>query len=59
MFLDIPKAYYDNIRKAAPTMAVKITEDIDMLEKLQILVDYDDKSVIYLEVICCNSLPNL
>ena len=43
MFLDIPKAYYDNLRKAAPTMAVKITEDIDLLEKLQILVDYDDK----------------
>lgn len=34
VFLDIPKAYYDNIRKALPTMAVKITEDIDVLEKL-------------------------
>ena len=42
MFLTIPKAYYDNIRKNLPTMKVKITEDIDVLEKLQILVDYDD-----------------
>lgn len=33
-FLKIPKAYYDNLRKNVPLMKVKITEDIDVLEKL-------------------------
>jgi len=42
-FLSIPKAYYDNMRANVPNMTVKITEDIDVLEQLQILVDYDDK----------------
>lgn len=41
--MKIPKVYYDNLRKCIPNMTIKITEDIDMLEKLQILVDYDDK----------------
>lgn len=34
VFLTIPKAYYDNIRNNLPNMKVKITEDIDVLEKL-------------------------
>ena len=42
-FLDIPKTYYENLRKNIPNMTIHISEDINMIEKLSILVDYDDK----------------
>jgi 4-hydroxyphenylpyruvate dioxygenase len=42
-FLEVPPSYYANLRKAIPHLNIKITEDIDTLEKLKILVDYDDK----------------
>ena len=42
-FLMVPKTYYDNLRKNIPKMTVHITEDIDKVEKLGILIDYDDK----------------
>jgi 4-hydroxyphenylpyruvate dioxygenase len=42
-FLKVPQAYYENLRKKIPNMTVKITEDIDKIEQLGILVDYDDK----------------
>ena len=42
-FLKIPKSYYDNLRKKIPSMCIEIKEDIDQLEKLEILIDYDDK----------------
>jgi 4-hydroxyphenylpyruvate dioxygenase len=41
-FLNIPKTYYDNLRKKIPSMNIKIKEDIDKLEELRILIDYDD-----------------
>jgi 4-hydroxyphenylpyruvate dioxygenase len=42
-FLEVPSTYYDNLRKAIPHLTIKIQEDIDTLQKLRILVDYDDK----------------
>ena len=42
-FLIVPKSYYDNLRKNIPKMSIKIIEDIDKLEELGILIDYDDK----------------
>lgn len=42
-FLTIPDSYYDNLRKNLPHMSVKLEEDIDTIQKNQILVDYDDK----------------
>ena len=42
-FLAVPDTYYDNLRKCIPSMTVHIKEDIDMIQKLKILVDYDDK----------------
>jgi len=42
-FLDIPKQYYIDLRKKLENSPVDIREDIDTLEKLKILVDYDDK----------------
>jgi len=41
--LTIPKAYYDNLREKVPHLTIKIKEDIDMMEKLHILIDYDEK----------------
>lgn len=41
-FLDIPAKYYANLRKRLEHSKVEVKEDIDMLEKLKILIDYDD-----------------
>jgi 4-hydroxyphenylpyruvate dioxygenase len=42
-FLTAPKAYYDALRKKLAVAPIKVVEDMDMLEKLCILIDYDDK----------------
>ena len=42
-FLVIPDAYYDNLKSNLPNLAITISEDIEKLRKLGILVDYDDK----------------
>jgi 4-hydroxyphenylpyruvate dioxygenase len=41
-FLPIPKSYYDNFRKALPSLTIEVKEDIDTIEKLGLLIDYDD-----------------
>jgi len=43
VFLNIPDSYYNQLRKRLANSAVKVTEDIDILQKLKILVDYDEK----------------
>lgn len=42
-FLEIPDKYYDNLKKRLEASGFNIKEDIEMLRKLRILVDYDDK----------------
>lgn len=42
-FLTIPDAYYDNLKKGLAHAGIKVEEDIEQLQKLKILVDYDDK----------------
>ncbi len=42
-FLGIPDTYYDRIRKNLPDMSIKVSEDIDILQKNKILLDYDEK----------------
>jgi 4-hydroxyphenylpyruvate dioxygenase len=42
-FLVVPKSYYDHLRQRLQKASIKIKEDIDRLEELKILVDYDDK----------------
>jgi len=42
-FLTIPDKYYDNLRKGLAQGGPKVQEDLDMLQKLKILVDYDEK----------------
>jgi len=41
-FLTIPDAYYENLRIRLKSSAVNVTESIDLLQKLKILVDYDE-----------------
>jgi 4-hydroxyphenylpyruvate dioxygenase len=40
-FLRIPDSYYNNLREQLKTAKIKVTEDMDMLQKLQILIDFD------------------
>ncbi|RIA88092.1 Glyoxalase/Bleomycin resistance protein/Dihydroxybiphenyl dioxygenase [Glomus cerebriforme] len=42
-FITIPNTYYDELRKRLQTSCTKILEDIDTLQKLHILVDYDEE----------------
>jgi len=42
-FLTIPNAYYDNLKKGLANAGINVTEDIERLQQLKILVDYDNK----------------
>jgi 4-hydroxyphenylpyruvate dioxygenase len=42
-FLEVPTAYYENLKLRLTTASVKVTEDLKILENLRILVDYDEK----------------
>merc|ERR1712179_738065 len=41
-FLNIPDSYYDLLRKRLASSPVKVKEDLDKIQKLKILIDYDD-----------------
>jgi len=41
-FLDIPDAYYKELKKRLQHSKVKVKESLDILQKLKILIDYDD-----------------
>ncbi|VDO78081.1 unnamed protein product, partial [Heligmosomoides polygyrus] len=41
-FLTIPKSYYDNLRSRLSESKTKVSEDLDHLQKLHILVDFDE-----------------
>lgn len=41
-FMTVPDTYYDQLRDKLKLSKVKITEDLDVLQELKILVDYDD-----------------
>jgi 4-hydroxyphenylpyruvate dioxygenase len=42
-FLTVPKTYYQHLRAKLAHASIKVTEDLDRLEELNILIDYDDK----------------
>lgn len=42
-FLTIPDTYYENLRKALAEAPIEVKEDLDILQKNKILIDYDDK----------------
>ncbi|XP_061624658.1 4-hydroxyphenylpyruvate dioxygenase [Phyllopteryx taeniolatus] len=41
-FLSVPDTYYQQLREKLKDSKVKIAEDLDVLQELKILVDYDD-----------------
>jgi len=41
-FLRIPDSYYNQLREGLKSAKIKVTEDMDLLQKLKILIDYDD-----------------
>ena len=41
-FLTIPKTYYAQLRERLAKSPVKVTQDLDAIEELNILVDFDD-----------------
>ncbi|XP_038058904.1 4-hydroxyphenylpyruvate dioxygenase-like isoform X2 [Patiria miniata] len=41
-FLTIPSTYYKNLRERLKTAKISITENLDMIEKLNILIDFDE-----------------
>jgi 4-hydroxyphenylpyruvate dioxygenase len=42
-FLTIPATYYDNLREKLKDSVTKVQEDLDKIQALNILVDYDEK----------------
>ncbi|KAM9329612.1 4-hydroxyphenylpyruvate dioxygenase [Gastrophryne carolinensis] len=42
-FMSVPSTYYQSLREKLQTAKIQVNEDIDTLEKLKILVDYDEK----------------
>jgi 4-hydroxyphenylpyruvate dioxygenase len=43
IFLKVPKSYYDNMRKSLEHSPVEVIEDLDQIEALNILIDFDDQ----------------
>jgi len=41
-FLNIPDTYYDQLKIRLRNSPVKVVEDIELLRRLRILIDYDD-----------------
>ncbi|CAJ0580869.1 unnamed protein product, partial [Mesorhabditis spiculigera] len=41
-FLSIPDSYYNNLRERLKSSRTKVTEDMDILQELKILVDFDE-----------------
>ncbi|KAK9759996.1 hypothetical protein K7432_016426 [Basidiobolus ranarum] len=41
-FLTIPSSYYTNLKERLKSSRTKVTEDLEILQKLHILVDYDE-----------------
>ncbi|XP_064478423.1 4-hydroxyphenylpyruvate dioxygenase-like [Ornithodoros turicata] len=41
-FLDTPDTYYTQLRERLKTAKITVTEDLNTLQKLKILIDYDD-----------------
>lgn len=41
-FLNVPDSYYDMLRNRLKSSGIKILEDLNILQKLKILIDYDE-----------------
>ncbi len=59
-FLDVPDKYYDNLRKALADSPTKVQEDLATLQKLKILVDYDENGyLLQIFTKCLEDRPTL
>jgi len=59
-FLAAPKSYYDLLREKLQLAPIKVTEDLDKLEQLNILVDFDDKGyLLQIFTKCVEDRPTL
>ncbi|GMF71376.1 unnamed protein product [[Candida] boidinii] len=45
-FINVPASYYNNLKEKLRNSTISINEDLDLLEKEQILVDFDDNGYI-------------
>uniref|UniRef100_A0A0K0DII7 4-hydroxyphenylpyruvate dioxygenase n=1 Tax=Angiostrongylus cantonensis TaxID=6313 RepID=A0A0K0DII7_ANGCA len=59
-FLAIPNSYYDNLRTRLKQSATKVKEDMDHLQKLHIMVDFDENGYL-LQIFSkpCSDRPTL
>jgi 4-hydroxyphenylpyruvate dioxygenase len=59
-FLKVPDNYYTTLREKLAKSPVKVKEDLDTLQKLNILIDYDDKGyLLQIFTKCCQDRPTL
>jgi 4-hydroxyphenylpyruvate dioxygenase len=42
-FLSVPSTYYEQLRRRLSVSNIQVSEDLDIIEKLHILVDFDEK----------------
>lgn len=42
-FLEVPDTYYDMLRKNLADSKVRVIEDLEVLQRLKILIDYDEQ----------------
>lgn len=42
-FLSVPKIYYTQLKQRLSQSRTKVKEDMDILEKLNILIDFDEE----------------
>jgi len=59
-FLQAPKSYYKTLREKLALAPIKVEEDLEKLEKLNILIDYDDKGyLLQIFTKCVEDRPTL
>jgi len=59
-FLQAPKSYYKTLKEKLALAPIKVTEDLDVLEQLNILIDYDDKGyLLQIFTKCVEDRPTL
>lgn len=59
-FLSVPKTYYTALREKLKVAPIKVKEDLDKLESLHILIDYDDKGyLLQIFTKCVEDRPTL
>jgi len=41
--MQVPDSYYEDLRQRLSASSLKIKEDLDVIQKLQLLVDFDEQ----------------